>query len=290
MGRYAILVLSPRFTEQSMTPAEYADVERSSVWVGRTLAAAQVWDTLRVVEWAASEGNLAGSPVALYGKGEMGIVCLYAGLFDERIKLVVLNAPPGSHRQAPALLNVLRVTDIPEVAGALAPRPIVSLTKLPDSFQHARTLYRLEGASGKITEAGSLPEALEAWNVPTQPARSGDAGERRTPGAVPEVHTRCMLSGALLADSFDGPALDSRTWHRPDWLVENDPDLSVGVRDAHLRISGVSRPRGRDHQYTGVLSTSFRETDVVVSARIRVGTSFDRPGRIPHHVHICSGD
>ena len=68
--------------------------------------------------------------IALYGKGEMGIVCLYAGLFDERIKLVVLSDPPGSHWQAPALLNVLRVTDIPEIAGAFAPRPIVSPPRL----------------------------------------------------------------------------------------------------------------------------------------------------------------
>src|SRR6516165_9727473 len=199
MARYAILVLNPRFTEQSMTPAEYADMERSSVWVGRTLAAAQVWDTLRAVEWAAGEGKLGASSMALYGKGEMGIVCLYAGLFDERIKLVVLNDPPCSHRQAPALLNVLRVTDIPEVAGALAPRPIVSLTKLPDCFHHTRSLYRLEGASEKFVQAGSLPEALDLWDVPAHPARPGDAGERRAPGAVPEVHAHRMFSGALLA-------------------------------------------------------------------------------------------
>src|SRR5262249_60552832 len=69
MGHYAILVLNPRFTEQSMTPAEYADMERSSVWIGRSIAAAQVWDTLRAVEWAAGEGKMAGTSMALYGKG-----------------------------------------------------------------------------------------------------------------------------------------------------------------------------------------------------------------------------
>src|SRR5262249_2671884 len=132
----------------------------------RTMAAAQVWDIVRTVEWAGGEGKLDASSIALYGKGEMGIVCLYAGLFDERIKLVVLNDPPGSHWQAPALLNVLRVTDVPEIVGARAPRPIVSLTKLPESFQHARSVYRLKGASEQLGQAGSLPEALERWNVP----------------------------------------------------------------------------------------------------------------------------
>ena len=48
----------------------------------------------------------------------MGILGLYAGLFDERISRIVLQSPPESHRQGPALLNVLRVTDIPEAVAA----------------------------------------------------------------------------------------------------------------------------------------------------------------------------
>src|SRR5262249_46818710 len=146
-------------------------------------------------------------------------------------------------------LNDLRVTDIPEIAGALAPRPIVSLTKLPDSFHHTQSVYRLKGATEQLVQAGSSPEALEVWNVPAHPAPEGAAGERRAPEGVPEVDDHRMLSGALVADSFDRPASDARTWHRPDWPVKNDPNLSVGVQDGHLRISGVSRPLGRDHQY-----------------------------------------
>jgi hypothetical protein len=114
--------------------------------------------------------------------------------------------------------------------------------------------------------------------------------EQRAAGEMSEVNAHRMLSGALLSESFDGPALDARTWHRPDWLVKNDPNLLVAIHDGHLRISGVSGPIGRDHQYTGVLSTYFRETDVVLSARIRVATPFDKPGRIRHLVHLCSGD
>jgi hypothetical protein len=107
---------------------------------------------------------------------------------------------------------------------------------------------------------------------------------------VPNVKPILMLSGALVADSFDGPALDTQMWHRPDWLWKNDTNLSVRVENGYLRISGVSRPIGRHHQYTGVLSTYFRETDVVLSARMRVATSFDKPGRIRHQVHLCTGD
>ena len=107
---------------------------------------------------------------------------------------------------------------------------------------------------------------------------------------VPEVTSMLMLSGAFVADSFDKATLDTQTWHRPDWLAQNDPNISVRVENGHLRISGLSRPTGEHHQYSGVLSTYFRETDVVLSARLRVATAFDKSGRIRHLVHLCTGD
>jgi hypothetical protein len=162
-GRCTVLILNPRLTEQSMAAADYTDVERTAVWAGRTVAAMQVWDILRAVEWAASDEKLPTSPVSIYGKGEMGIVALYAAVFDDRIKQVILNDAPGSHWQGPALLNVLRVTDIAEVAGALAPRRLVSLTKFPDSFEHTQAIYRLQRAANQFVQSPSLPEALEVW-------------------------------------------------------------------------------------------------------------------------------
>ncbi len=73
---------------------------------------------------------------------------------------MILEGAPASHWDGPALLNVLRVTDIPEVAGAFGPRRLTSLTKLPESFSHARRLYQLQGASARLAQTGSLPEAL----------------------------------------------------------------------------------------------------------------------------------
>jgi hypothetical protein len=161
-----------------MTPAEFADMERSHTWIGRTLAAVHVWDIVRAVDWAVGEEKLEPLSITVYGKGEMGIACLYAGLFDERIKQFILKDPPSSHWQGPALLNVLRVTDIPEIAGALAPRRIVSLTKLPPSFSLARSIYRLKGASAQLTQAESLPEALAAVFSPDETTPATDIRNR----------------------------------------------------------------------------------------------------------------
>ncbi len=161
LGRYTVLILNPRFTEQSLSAAEHADIERTAAWVGRTIAGMQVWDILRTVQWAIDEEKLSSGSVSLYGKGEMGILALYAALFDWRIGQVILNEPPASHWQGPALLNVLRVTDIPESAGALAPRRLISLTKLPEAFDSTKRIFRLQRASNQFVQSGSLPEALE---------------------------------------------------------------------------------------------------------------------------------
>ena len=84
---------------------------------------------------------------------------------DERIGQVILRDPSATHRRGPALLNVLRITDIPEAAAVLAPRKLVFLgDEVPAPFQLTTTIYGLHNAAKQIKACGSLPEALEIWN------------------------------------------------------------------------------------------------------------------------------
>ena len=99
-----------------------------------------------------------------------------------------------------------------------------------------------------------------------------------------------MLSGALLKDGFDGPQLDASLWSRPAWLTNNHKSIGVQVENGHLVISGPSSPEKQQHQYAGVLSKYFRETDVMLVAEVQTRSLFDRKGRIQHMVHLCSGD
>jgi hypothetical protein len=163
LSQYAVLILNPRFTESPLNAAEHANIERTALWTGRTIGAMQVWDILRAIQWAVEEGKLSGSSISLYGKGEMGILALYAALFEGSIQQVILNGSPASHWKGPGLLNVLRVTDIPEVAGMLAPRRLISLTKFQEGFDYSKRIYGLQRASRQFIESGSLPEALEVW-------------------------------------------------------------------------------------------------------------------------------
>jgi dienelactone hydrolase len=163
-GRYDVAIVNPRMTEDSVSAAEYADIERTAAWLGRTVASMQVWDVLRAVEWLKNAERLSAGSISVYGKGEMGIVGLYAAILDERIDRVILHEPPATHRHGPALLNVLRITDIPEAAGVLAPRTLIFVgEEIPYPFQPTSSVYKLYGQASQIRFAGSLPEALEVW-------------------------------------------------------------------------------------------------------------------------------
>jgi hypothetical protein len=176
LGRYAVLILNPRLTEHPVSAFQYAEIERSASWVGRTVAAMQTWDILRAIEWASGEERIAVRGISLYGKGEMGILALYAALFDERISQVILSDAPASHWQGPALLNILRITDVVEVAGAFAPRRLVSLTEFPSPFEYTRKVYEQQGAADRLVRAESLAAALEVWNYPLRGSPSGAGG------------------------------------------------------------------------------------------------------------------
>ena len=149
-----MVILTPRFTEHPLTPREYADLERSASWVGRTIASMQVWDILRTVDWIAAEEKIPASSLTVAGKDGMGILALYAGLRDPRIGRIVLQNPPSSHVDGPALLNILRITDIPEVARTFGTKKL--------------TVIGIMGQTQGMTRANSPPSA-EARRNGTKP-------------------------------------------------------------------------------------------------------------------------
>jgi hypothetical protein len=128
-----------------------------------------------------------------------------------------------------------------------------------------------------------------AGPAPTAADAATNASSTSLTNEMPTVDPFFMLSGALLKDNFDGPQLDTNLWSRPGWLVENHRTIGAKIENGHLVISGSSRPAGGSHQYAGVISKYFRETDVVLAAEMQVRSPFEGRGRIQHMVHLCSG-
>jgi cephalosporin-C deacetylase-like acetyl esterase len=134
-------------------------LRRASAIIGRTLASMRVWDTLRALEALRTYPGVDPERIALAARGELGAVALYAALLDGRVKVLLLEDPPATQNApsrpdgtGPALemLNVLRFTDLPYVAGLLWPTELVFVHSRPESYEWAEALYRQLGAPGAV--------------------------------------------------------------------------------------------------------------------------------------------
>jgi hypothetical protein len=137
-----------RWTEKD--PPNY--VARAHVLLGRTVDSGRVRDvaatarTLRA--WYGPE-----VPITVVGRGAAGLLGAYAALLEPEIAGVVAIDPPASHMDpgAPELLNVLRVLDVPEALGMLAPRPLSLRGERDEALEErVHDIYARAGAEDRF--------------------------------------------------------------------------------------------------------------------------------------------
>ncbi len=125
-------------------------VERSHVLLGQTV------DTGRVRDILAAAGYLrqrhGDAPLELVGEGAGAVLAAYAALWDGQIRGLTLVRPMLTHMEAdaPQFLNVLRVCDIPDVLGMLAPRRLAIEGVPADALGRTAEAYRRAGASQQL--------------------------------------------------------------------------------------------------------------------------------------------
>jgi hypothetical protein len=129
------------------SPPNY--VERAHALLGHTVDEGRVRDIASVVRFLA-EDSAKKRTWRVAGKGQGGILAAYAALFEPSIKEVVIVDPPVSHRKGPIFLNVLRVLDIPDALGLLAPRTLTLVNAKDKAFDRTAEIYRLAGAAEKL--------------------------------------------------------------------------------------------------------------------------------------------
>jgi cephalosporin-C deacetylase-like acetyl esterase len=153
LGKYPYLILLPRggrgLTEWTRkSPPNF--VERSHALLGRTVDQGRVWDIAATVRGLDEDVVKPRQSWKVVGRGQSGILAAYAALFEPSISEVVIVDPPVSHRDGPIFLNVLRVLDIPEALGLLAPRPLTLINATDKSFDRTAEIYKLAGAADKF--------------------------------------------------------------------------------------------------------------------------------------------
>jgi dienelactone hydrolase len=130
------------------SPPNY--VERSHLLLGRSADAGRLFDILACIKLL-NKSAPENRTWRVAGRGATGILVAYAALFEPSIKEVLLIDPPTSHKNGPYLLNVMRVLDIPEALGLLAPMPLsISGRGNDPAFDRTAEIYRLAGAADKL--------------------------------------------------------------------------------------------------------------------------------------------
>lgn len=148
--------LDPRGTGDTASASQFAThLRRSAMFMGRTIPAMMVWDTLRGIEAIRSLPEVDPNRIVLAAQGEMAVVALYAALLDGNIFSLVLENPVGtlnkpdeSEALPTELINALRHTDLSHTAAMLYPMPIVFVEQRPETYRYTEEQYRLLGAPG----------------------------------------------------------------------------------------------------------------------------------------------
>jgi predicted alpha/beta hydrolase family esterase len=109
-----------------------------------------VWDVVAAAKYLAADGKVE---VTVAGKGPAGLIAAYAAALDDSIAGAMLVSPPKSHMDnaAPQFLNVLRVCDVPDALGLIAPRPLTLVGVSAEDFAATKAAYAAAGAGERLT-------------------------------------------------------------------------------------------------------------------------------------------
>lgn len=160
LPEHVILVLRPRAVDYGMRNPEMAEAKMSAALLGTTIETLQLHDVLRAVDFLIDGEKLPITSLSVFGRKAMGMIAIYAGAVEERISRVVLDRPPESHWDGPAVMHALRYTDIPEVAALIAPREVAFLGRIPAAYRHVESIAKLYPDGKSIRQVNSLGDAM----------------------------------------------------------------------------------------------------------------------------------
>jgi hypothetical protein len=115
-----------------------ADLAYASFLIGRPLLGMRVWDALNVVGYMRSRSEMGAVRVSIAGRGEAGVVALFAAAVDANVSGVAAEGVPASFAEIaqselyeqPAsviLPGALHDFDLSDVLSLIAPRPLMLL-------------------------------------------------------------------------------------------------------------------------------------------------------------------
>jgi alpha-beta hydrolase superfamily lysophospholipase len=118
--------------------ANYQTAMRA-ILVGKSMAGMQTGDVLCAFDWLAARPDVDPKRISIFGKGNGGVLALYAAALEPRIAKVASEKAPASYldivraKMHEGIIGIvvpgaLRDFDLPDVAASLKPRPVWTVT------------------------------------------------------------------------------------------------------------------------------------------------------------------
>jgi len=167
---------------------EEGSLSFSALGAGVTILGMRTRDVLQAVEYLASRPDVIQSQISAIGHGPGGVMVLHAAALDERIRSVAVLGTLGAyslvvdseiyaHRPSLFPPGVLARYDLPDLAAAVAPRPLVLINstgalqdpldaaRAAQVYDPARRMYELLGVEDRfaIISAPSSGEILDRY-------------------------------------------------------------------------------------------------------------------------------
>lgn len=144
---------------ESMPPG--VALTRSMILLGQTPVMMFLEDLRVAISYLRSLHQFANARVTLHGCGEVAVAVLYAALADESIHSVVLERMPSTHVDGAPVPGILRVLDIPQAVGLMAPRRIALVGNGHAIWTWAIRAYERVGApSNRLLDSGDTRDAF----------------------------------------------------------------------------------------------------------------------------------
>ena len=157
-----------------------------SILVGRTPIGERVWDMSRLIDWAIKDLPIDAERIAITGNSGGGTVSLFAAACETRITVAVPSCYfctfEGSigmirHCECNYVPGVMRLGEMYDVAGLIAPRPFCAIAGRGDgifpidhvefAYERLKTIYEVAGVSDRcelfIGEGGHRYYKSGAW-------------------------------------------------------------------------------------------------------------------------------
>ncbi|WP_435320854.1 alpha/beta hydrolase family protein [Haloarchaeobius sp. TZWSO28] len=143
-------------------------LQKQAQLYGRSLAGERVWDTLRLLDFVEEQSVFDTDQIAVTGHSGGAAVALFAAALDERVSVVAPNAYFCTFRDSIVAIDhcecnyvpgILRLGELWDVAGVIAPRPLGITTGATDTifpvegtrraFEKLQTIYAAIGAEDR---------------------------------------------------------------------------------------------------------------------------------------------